>query len=560
MTPESEQAVLEAIAFDVADTNEDILEQTLENILTENMEDLSALQEKLQSINDLDNLGQTIANVVWDQFTNQVAISIGEDFIRENRNLTLDLRSRSHIQTTENFSQGILATHNTEIDYQERYKSWQSNFEHNPDGSVIMHKNRLGVEEATLKKEARKPFDKGRPKGTKKNHTNMDHVKSAATIIRDPAANAHLTRQEQIAFANSRENLHEMDSSHNQSKGDLGMSDWLDTPNSRGQKPGETFDIPPALDSQYREAENTSNAVYNKIVSDGETHSIESGKKSQRQEFYRIGKHALRAAFMGLLAALAKEIISNLILWLRSTEKDLKTFISYVKRSIYHFVKNLRKLLIDVTDSVLTTVATAIAGPVIGIIKKTFTMLKQGWQSLKEAIEYLRKPENKGKPMMELLPQVGIIVVTGLSGVGAVALGEFIESSLLPIPFLAVEVPLLGCPASLIGSLMGAVVCGVIGAIAINLISSHVAEQQYQAVLTAQIEKENKILGLQSQLLGCKSAKSIAATQKTTASIIERHAAAATQIARIAESVSVSSEIERQKRCSNDLGRLLQGC
>lgn len=257
MATESEQAVLDAIAFEVADTNEDILKQTLENMLTENMEDLSALQEKLQSINDLDNLGQTIANVIWKQFTNQVAISIGEDFIRENRNLTLDLRSRSHIQTTENFSQGILATHNAEIDYQERYKSWQSNFEHNPAGSVIVHKNRLGAEEATLKKGTRKPFDKGRPKGSKKGHTDVDHVRSAAAIIRDPAANAHLTHQEQIAFANSKKNLHEMDSSHNQSKGDLGMSDWLDTPNSRGQKPGETFDITPALDSQYREAENT---------------------------------------------------------------------------------------------------------------------------------------------------------------------------------------------------------------------------------------------------------------------------------------------------------------
>ena len=44
------------------------------------------------------------------------------------------------------------------------------------------------------------------------NNTQMDHVISAAEIIRDPAANAHMTREEQINFANSEKNLNLMDS------------------------------------------------------------------------------------------------------------------------------------------------------------------------------------------------------------------------------------------------------------------------------------------------------------------------------------------------------------
>lgn len=56
-------------------------------------------------------------------------------------------------------------------------------------------------EEATLVKGARKPFDEGRPSGSDENHTDMDHTVSAAEIIRDPAANAHMTEEEQIAFA-----------------------------------------------------------------------------------------------------------------------------------------------------------------------------------------------------------------------------------------------------------------------------------------------------------------------------------------------------------------------
>ena len=58
----------------------------------------------------------------------QIGIIAGEDFIKENRGLTLDLRNSAHIQTTENFANGKIASHNSSIDYQERYDNWQSNF------------------------------------------------------------------------------------------------------------------------------------------------------------------------------------------------------------------------------------------------------------------------------------------------------------------------------------------------------------------------------------------------------------------------------------------------
>jgi hypothetical protein len=60
-------------------------------------------------------------NVVWEQFMNQVAVTAGEDFINENRGLTLDLRNSAHIQTTERFDKGEIATHNDKINYKERY-------------------------------------------------------------------------------------------------------------------------------------------------------------------------------------------------------------------------------------------------------------------------------------------------------------------------------------------------------------------------------------------------------------------------------------------------------
>ena len=125
-----------------------------------------------------------------------------------------------------------------------------------------------------------------------------------------------------------------------------------------------------------------------------------------------------------------------------------------------------------------------------------------------KAVQFLRKPENRGKPLSYLLPQVGIIVVTGLSGIGAIALGEIIEKGLIALlPGLGVDVPILGSPANLIGMLMGAIVCGVIGAIAINLINKQVAKQQKNENLSAQIDKKNEVLQTQDKLIKVKIQK-----------------------------------------------------
>ena len=94
----------------------DALEEKLQKELEENLSDLQYLKEEKDRIGSLDNLGDVIKDVVWEQFLNQVAVTAGEDFIKENRGLHLDLRKESHIQTTENFEKGRIAKHNTEKD------------------------------------------------------------------------------------------------------------------------------------------------------------------------------------------------------------------------------------------------------------------------------------------------------------------------------------------------------------------------------------------------------------------------------------------------------------
>lgn len=522
----------------------DELEVKLQSQLEEELADMQFLAEEKEKIGSPDNLGNVIMDVVWEQFINQVAVTAGEDFIKENRGLHLDLRKEAHIQTTENFAEGKIATHNTEIDYQQRYDDWQSNFVKDENGNVVTHQTRSGKEEATLVKGARKPFDEGRPTGSVENHTDMDHTVSAAEIIRDPAANAHMTKDEQIAFANSEANLNEMDSSLNRSKGDKSMTDWLDNPNSSGQKPDEIFDVSAEDEAKMRQKDAEAREEYEKQKKEAEQKSIEAGKKSRKEEAFRIGGKALRAVLMQLLAELVREIIAKLVKWFKSSKKALDTLLDSLKEAIHSFIGKMKQHLINAGNTLFTTVATAIIGPIVGTIKKVWMMLKQGWSSLKNAITYIKDPANKGKPIGRLLMEVGKIVIAGMTGIGAMLLGEVIEKGLMTIPIFAVEIPLLGSLANILGIFLGAVVAGIIGAIAINIIEKQMEKSMKRDNVNAQIEKGNEVLRTQHQLQVVNEAK-LDHTKSTAAqNIHDRHVAAANMMTDSIENI--------RKNCATD--------
>lgn len=473
----------------------DYLEEKLQNQLTEELSELDILDEEMSQIGNPVALGNTIKDVVWEQFLNQMAVVAGEDFIEANRGLTLDLRSEAHIQTTENFADGKIASHNTEIDYQQRYDDWQSNFKKDDSGKVISRKdNRTGKDKEVLASGAREPFDKDRPKGSAA--VDMDHTVAAAEIIRDPAANAHMTKEEQINFANSEKNLNPLDSSANRSKGDSKMEDWLDSERD-GQKPSERFDID---EEKLRQKDKEARDEYEKQKKDGEDRSVKAGKKSQKEEAFRIGGKALRAVIMQLLAEFVKEIIGKLVIWFKNKRRSIDSLTDSIKNAVKSFVGNLKKHMVNAGSTLITTIVTAIVGPVVGTIKKVWVMFKQGWKSLMDAVSFLKDPANKHMPVGIKLLEVGKIVMAGLSGAGAILLGEAIEKGLMSIPILAIEIPLLGSLANIIGIFMGAVVAGIIGAIAINLIDKAIERQRKIMITEGQIDKGNQIIRTQREL------------------------------------------------------------
>lgn len=523
MYKKDNQQLKEWAELDCDSVDFDELESRLEAELEEQMTDLEGLEVDRKKIGNPDTIGHTVMNVVWEQFINQIGIIAGEDFIKENRGLTLDLRDSAHTQTTDNFAKGKIATHNDKIDYQKRYDDWQANFQHDENGNVITHQTRTGKEEATLARDARKPFDQGRPAGSAERGTDIDHTISAGQIIRDPAANAHMSKDEQIAFANSKANLNEMDAGQNRSKGDMAMTDWLDNPNKNGQKPSDIFDISEEQDKQYREKDAEARAEYEKLKKKGEQRSIDTGKQSKKKEAIRIGKKALRSIAMGLLASLIKDIIRKLISWFRSGNRKLNTFIDSVKEAIKSFVSNLKEHLLNAGNTLVTTIATAIFGPVIGMIKKAWIFLKQGYKSVKEAINFLKDPANRSMPLSLKMMEVGKIVIVGLTAGGAIVFSEVIEKKLMSFPAFAFEIPLIGSLASLIGMFLGALVSGLIGALALNLIDRLIAKKQRQINLLEQIEKKNEILQTSDNLLGVANARTQQTKTEAIADIVQRH-------------------------------------
>lgn len=501
----------------------DELEEKLQSQLKLELSELEILKENQKQIGDPDNLGKVVEDVIWEQVNNQIAIVAGEDFIKENGGMTLDLRNEAHIQTTENFAKGKIAKHNTKINYQERYDNWQSNFKKDENGNIIYHTTRSGKEEATLVDGARKPFDKDRPTGSAENKTDMDHILPAAKIIRDPAANAHLTQEEQIRFANSDENLYEMNLSQNRSKGQKTISEWLDNPNAKGQKPKDIFNITDEEEKRMRQNEEKADKEYKKTIDEGEQKSIETGKQSQKEEAFRMGGKALRAVVMQLLASFVKEVIAKLIKWFKTTKGKFEILLDSLKEAIHSFVGKLKTHLINAGNTLFNTIAAMIIGPVYDILKKAWMLLKQGWKSIKEAIDYMKNPENKNQPLGRLILEISKIVTVGLTGAGAILLGEIIEKWLSSIPILLVEIPLLGSLANIIGIFMGAVVSGIIGAIAINLIQKMIKNKYETQIVDEKIDKSNEILRIQHKIINLNEDRVVETKERVVTNIKERH-------------------------------------
>lgn len=506
------------IAFEKLDEQAEILE----NEIKLSLQELEELNKQQAEVGTPDGLGKTLMNTVWEQFELQLAVQAGEDFIKGNKWQTLDLSDDAHIQTTENFEKGKIATHNTKIDYQERYEQFESQFQHNEDGSRKMQvDHRTGQEKAVLEKGARERFDRGRPMGSKTVH--KDHTIPAAEIARDAAANAHLSWEEQEKFANSETNLVDLDASANQSKGDSSMKEWLDSERD-GRKPAERFNIG---EEQLRETDKKARRKYNRLKKEGEKRSVEEGKKSQMDEAMRAGEGALKAIVMSLLKDLIKKIFTKFVSWLKNSSRSISELLAHMKEAVSNFIRDLKKNVFSSLKASAISIMEMFWGKIVRTLTKVYSFIKQGWVSLKDAYKYITNPENRKKPVSIMVMEVSKIIIAGLSGASAILLGEFIEDALMTIPVFAIEIPLFGSIASIVGLFLGAVVAGIIGGIAINVINYFIKKKLRSMVVDQKIDKGNEILKKQNELIGIETQRTSIQKERVAKKIMERHQQAA---------------------------------
>lgn len=482
------------------------LEQKLNEDLTEQLSGLDFLEEQKDNIQNPNKLGDAVLNVVWEQFQNQIGTQAGEDFIADNHNLKLDLRNSAHIQTADNFKNGKIATHNyisresLEQNY-DRYK----NVPHkkfrkeyvNPNMDKTLKRagelNKEGVETVT-------DIYTGRQIPTAKKLENgqdnpqaaqREHVKSSAELYDDPSLQMANGNQELAGIINDPENLQ-----------------GYTTAERNGRKSNKSSDEMEDIDKNkhWEKANEKAEKFINKKKKEGEDRLKKEGRKTQIAEAKRIGKNVLRTMILQMLTTLLKEIIGKLINWLKQKQKSLESLLDALKEAIINFVHNLKNTLKQIGDGAITTIATAIFGPVIATVKKIWIFLKQGWKSLKDAINYLKNPENKNKPFNIVVLEVGKIIMAGLAAGGAIALGEVIEKGLLAAaPFFAFQIPLLGSLANIIGIFLGGVVAGIIGALALNLIDKLIAKKQIAEINEKKVEKGNQIIATQEELKNVKA-------------------------------------------------------
>ena len=475
------------------------LENKINDNIEEELKDLDYLESEHEKIGNPDNLGDVVQNIVWEQFINQLGSIAGEDFIKANHGLTLDLRNEAHIQTPENFKDGKISKHNhysresLEQNY-DRYK----NMPHKEFRKKYVNKQMDSTlkRAGTLEKEgintvqdiytgkqiptARKTVDgKDNP-----NAAQREHVKSSDELFRNPSLQMANDNEALASIINDPENVEGYTTAkRNRSKSNKSVAEMDDKDKTK----------------HHEKANKRAEEFIKKKEKEGEERLKQEGRKTQKEEALRIGSSSLRAAVMALLAQLVKTIIGKLVTWFKSANKNLSTLKTSIKDAIVSFVTDLKTNLQIAGNSIISTIITSIGNPILNTIKKFWAILKQGWRALKDVYQYLKNPDNKSKPIDIRLMEIGKIVIVTLTAGGALLLGDLIEKKLSLIPVFSIEIPLIGSLASILGLFFGAVGAGIIGAILLNYIDKKIAKKQKGESNKNIIDKSNKVLSLQAE-------------------------------------------------------------
>ena len=368
------------------------------------------------------------------------------------------------------------------------------------------------------------------------NAAQREHVKSSAELYKNESLQMAYGNEELAGVINDPENLQGYTTAErNNRKSDRSAEEMHDRDKNK----------------HWEKANRRAEEHVDKKEKEGKERLEREGRQTQKEEALRIGGKALRAVLLGLLSDFLRVVIKKLVSWFKNAERKWSTFVDQFKGAWKEFWANLKTHLVNAGKVLLSTIMTAVFGPIISIFTKLWTVLKTGYSSLLQAISYIRNPENRTKPFSVLMLEAGKIIVAGLSGIGALVLGEVIEKGLISAG-LVIQIPLLGSLASIIGLFVGAIVSGIVGALVLRWIDKLIANKLKNENGKQQIEKQNEILATQEKLISVVEAK-VENTKETVAkSIIERHDLAAAIVQEKVNSIKDRNNTIDISRTKND--------
>lgn len=546
MSEKNENAVLNSLDLDEEELNIEDLEASLEAELESQFSDLSLLEEEREKIGNPDSLGNVIMDVVWTQFGNQIGLDITNETL-------IQAYNKEH---PEEYSKAIGDAIMQDEKYKEANKAMKQQHQ---EGTLIDGYTGKNMEITD------KP--------------NLDHVVPRKELYDNP-------RRKQAGIdtkdlANKEENLVPTNESLNKSKKAKSNAEYVEQREERetnlkkiAKSAHKKIDESNKSDVEKRlEHEKVDKRLQDKLNADDQLMmkadtaarkaiNMDIAKGAFKQTAQKAGKDALKAMAISALFDLLKAIMNGLIRFFKEKHKSFKLFLDEMKEAIKRFISHISSFVRTGASFLIGTVVSEIFGPIVSTFKKLASFIKQGISSLVEAIHYLTAKENKNKPIGVKIAQVGKIVIAGLTTAGAIVGSELIEKALLQIPVMAVEIPLLGSIANITGMFLASLICGVVGAIIINLIDRWIAKHQKNENLDRQLDKKNEILQTQDKLINIKVQKLVDTKEQAVSSMMERREQAKDMISEALVTIFREDDdseynAERLSNTADELSKLL---
>jgi hypothetical protein len=486
----------------------DKLEEKLQSELEFKLSELDILKENQEQIGNPDNLGKIVQDVVWEQFANQIGLDITDETL-------IQKYDREHPEEYKEVEKRVMKD-KAYIEAKNKMKQQQQNGDlvDKYTGKEFQKNDRMNVDHVIPKK---KLFDSARRKQAglsveqlANKEQNLQPTNESLNKSKGKKSNKEyildkIKREKDLIQQNERDNK----KIENSNLSDLEKKSQIKKNNKRLQ---DKLDADP---DKMLKAQKEAEKAINKDIAVGAVKQV--GKKA--------GKDALKVMLVSALFTLLKEIMNGLVRFFKSEKKSMDNFLSEMKSSIKGFLKKILSFIQTGLSNFIGTIVSEIFGPIVSTIKKLASVIKQSISSLSEAIFYLLDKKNRNISFSIKIMQVGKIIVAGLTGITALGLGEVIEKGLGTIlPALSViKIPLLGSLANIIGIFMGAIISGIIGAVAIYFIQKAIEKKMKNETLSKQIDKGNEVLATQHKIQKLNEEKLIYKKRQVVSNIKNRH-------------------------------------